>query len=110
MHFKMLLPSTDTSHLRAALHLPAPLLVRDTLSREGRVLQKQAGTVMSKWLNERHITSPLLSELTRNARECGWQRPLVSHLRLSYAELRLYDAAKDIVEHVPLASCHVPEW
>ena len=43
-------------------------------------VQKQAGTVMSKWLSERNITSPLLSKLTRDARKCGWQRPLVSQL------------------------------
>ncbi len=46
-------------------------------------MQKQAGMVMSKWLSQRNITSSLLSELIKNARECGWHRPLVSHHRLS---------------------------
>ena len=32
---------------------------------------------MKAWLDERKITSHLLSELTKNARECGWHRPLV---------------------------------
>lgn len=47
------------------------------VSSAGPVVQKQAGTVMKAWLDERKITSHLLSELTKNARECGWQRPLV---------------------------------
>ena len=51
----------------------------EALSHRKSVVQKQAGTAMSKWLSERNITSPLLSELNRNARECGWHRPLVSH-------------------------------
>ena len=34
--------------------------------------------VMKKWLDQRAITSPLLSELNRNAKEAGWQRPQVS--------------------------------
>ena len=32
---------------------------------------------MKKWLDQRAITSPLLSELNRNAKEAGWQRPQV---------------------------------
>ncbi len=46
------------------------------------VVQKQSGMVMSKWLSERNITSPMMSELIKNARECGWHRPLVSRLKL----------------------------
>lgn len=33
--------------------------------------------VMNKWLSKRGVTSPLMSELTKNAKECGWQRPMV---------------------------------
>ena len=44
----------------------------------GNGMQAQAGMVMKKWLDQRAVTSPLLSELNRNAKEAGWQRPQVS--------------------------------
>ena len=54
------------------------------LNHQALLVQKQAGTVMSKWLNDRGITSPMLTELGRNARDSGWHRPLVGFPWLSF--------------------------
>ena len=53
--------------------------------------------VMKKWLDQRAVTSPLLSELNRNAKEAGWQRPQVSALSpIAHESLQAIQSAREL--------------
>ena len=74
-------------------------------------VQAQAGMVMKKWLDQRAVTSPLLSELNRNAKEAGWQRPQVSALSpVAHESLQAIQSGRGAAVKGPLAQCWAVRW